>query len=250
MILLFKEQDTPGPMTRSVKDAAFLLDIFAEYDGSQFGKTYLEACSSVDISGLRIGVPTTTFQTNEVVLDRFEEVLQLLERAGAIVIRDITYDGAMDFEALTRAERFHVVAGGFQRELEYYLASLKTNPHSLHDIDDIIRLTKQTPEEDYPARGIEDFELVSKVDIYGPEYKKAFDKNQYFAGEGGIFGALKRYNPDLIAAPDDFELTNSFAARPGFPVIALPSGSYPEGTPVKYFENGPTQLVAVGPNVP
>ena len=94
MIPLFKEQDTPGSMTRCDKDAAYLLDILAENNGSLFGKTYLEACSSVNISGLRIGVPTTTSQTNEVVLGRFEEVLQLLERAGAIVIRDITYGGA------------------------------------------------------------------------------------------------------------------------------------------------------------
>lgn len=47
------------------------------------------------------------------------------------------------------------MAGGFQQELGSYLASFRTNPHGLHDIDDTIRLTKQTLEEDCPARGIE-----------------------------------------------------------------------------------------------
>jgi amidase len=250
MVPLFNKQDTPGPITRSVKDAAYLLDVLCMRDNSHPESSYLEACSSIDVRGLRIGVPTATFPKDDIVLNHFDEALQLLEKAGATIVRDINYAGTKEFERLTRFQKLYVIAGAFQQEIKSYLGSLKTNPNDIRDIDDIIRLTKQIPEEEYPARGMEDFDVVSGVDISGPEYQEALERNKYFAEEGGILGAIQEYKLDVIASPAMFDPTNSFAARAGFPVIVIPLGAYPEGTELKYYQNGPTQLVDVGPNVP
>jgi amidase len=72
------------------------------------------------------------------------------------------------------------------------------------------------------------------------------DQELYFGGEGGILWAMDKYNVDVLATPSTLGIANDLAAKMGFPVITVPLGFYPEGTPVQK-EHG---LIKRAPGVP
>lgn len=63
---------------------------------------------------------------------------------------------------------------------------------------------------------------------------------------GGILGAMEKYNVDLFVVPSDWRIANDLAAKMGFPVISVPFGYFPVGTPIEY-ENG---LIIRAPGMP
>lgn len=88
------------------------------------------------------------------------------------------------------------------------------------------------------------------MDITGAEFQAALKQNEYFAGDGGIPGALKANQLDLIVAPAMYGPTVSIAARAGLPVVVIPLGKYPQGTDIKYSKSRPDTLVNFAPEVP
>ncbi|WP_158862046.1 amidase [Leifsonia sp. AG29] len=106
MSSLVKPQDTSGPMTRTVEDAARLLDVLVGYDPADEytaavvvageGRPYVDSVSGASVAGKRIGVLRQAFgdpadpdgaRVNETV----ERALDALARAGAELI-DIEID--------------------------------------------------------------------------------------------------------------------------------------------------------------
>ncbi|MCK9512843.1 MAG: indoleacetamide hydrolase [Pigmentiphaga sp.] len=75
---LARTRDTAGPMTRSVRDAA-LLDALITRD---------DTLPTIDLSGLRLGVPASFSQNvDPEIAAAFEAVLQRLSRAGAHIVQ-------------------------------------------------------------------------------------------------------------------------------------------------------------------
>jgi amidase len=251
MLPLATKQDTPGPITKSVQDTAYLLDVLAEQYTVGSAPDYLASCKTIDIQGLRIGVPSASFPSADVVvLNQFEDAMRTLENAGATIVRGANFAATEEYNSMTKSQQQYVLAGSFQQDIKTYLESLATNPRKIHDLHDLIRLTKEIPEEEYPIRGIEQLELAETIDVNGPEFKAALEKNNYLAGKGGILGTIEEYNLDVIAAPAMFGPAVTFAARGGLPVIVMPLGAYPDGTELKYYRNGPVETIDIGPNVP
>ena len=106
---------------------------------------------------------------------------------------------------------------------------------------------KADEREEYPTRGLEQFEFGEKVDVASPEYKVALERNEYLAGAGGIGGCIKNYNLDVIAFPAMLGMGFTSAAQGGLPLITVPLGTYPKGTPVKLYRNS---TIDIGPNLP
>jgi aspartyl-tRNA(Asn)/glutamyl-tRNA(Gln) amidotransferase subunit A len=85
--------DHPGPMVRTVEDAALTMNAIAGYDPRDVGSAridvpdYTEALTG-DVRGLRIGVPSEYFDAplDPEVAQAVRDALDLLERLGASVV--------------------------------------------------------------------------------------------------------------------------------------------------------------------
>jgi amidase len=73
-------------------------------------------------------------------------------------------------------------------------------------------------------------------------------KQDFFGGEGGIPGAVKRHKLDAIIAPSPYNMVIHLAAMRGLPMVTLPLGYYPEGT--KITKNKTDKLVELAPGIP
>jgi amidase len=155
LVPLALKQDVPGPITRTVVDAAYMLDALAEEHSSRGGLSYVSAFSGTDLAGLRIGVPSSSLlQPSDVPMEAFRKALRLLESRGATIVRGANYAGLDEFNNLSKERQLLVLAGYFQTDIKEYLGNLTTNPHALKDLGDLIQLTKQDAKEEYPRRGI------------------------------------------------------------------------------------------------
>ncbi len=124
-------QDEVGPITRTVTDAALLLDVMAGYDPADpitaFGngripKTYTQLLSKDALKGARIGVMTNLFGTaarHAEVNDVMESVTAAMAALGATIVRFnlAEYDGlaasvsTSQFEARTVMDRYFATLG-------------------------------------------------------------------------------------------------------------------------------------------
>ena len=242
MIPLTLRQDTAGSITRTVRDAAHLLQALVERKDSEPIVDYAKSCVSTELGGLRIGVPRASISSSDhILLDAFESALETLKSLGAMVVNNADFIAQEEFDGVSREEEDIAIAGGVKEDIEAYLETLVENPGNL------IEAMKADEREEYPTRGLEHFELSEKVDVASLEYKVALERNKYLAGEGGIGDCIMNYNPDVIAIPAMLGMGVTSAARGGLPVITVPLGTYPKGTSVKLYRNS---TIDIGPNVP
>lgn len=167
------------------------------------------------------------------------------------MVENADFPKVEDFKKLGREVKNIVRSSEFKRDIAHYLQTLQTNPNDLHSAEDIIEFTKSFPTEDYPEKDVGKFlwSQAEGVDVNSEKYKKMAEQEQFFGGEGGILGAMEKYNLDVLVIPANQGIANDVAARMGFPVIYVPLGFWPENTPVELDEDKPN-LVIVAPEMP
>ncbi|KAI0192132.1 putative amidase [Astrocystis sublimbata] len=234
-------QDTPGPIARTVADIAYLLDVLAEQPNGSVNN-YATSFPGRDLSGF----PTADDEN----LQAFQGALHVLSDAGAVLVPDIAFEGFVKYKELSRDERNYAMLGAFKHDIANYVKGLHENPQHLTGLDDIIQLSQRDPREGYPSRGIDIFETAQRIDLDGQDYKEALERNVYFAGVGGLPGLLETYNLDMIAVPAMQGPSVTFAARAGAPAIVVPLGRYSDKATLKCLTSGPDHYVDVAPNVP
>ncbi len=108
-------QDTAGPMTRSVRGAALMMDAMAT-DGSS---GYAAALDADSLRGKRIGVLRFAQGSSADIKARFEEGLDSLRRAGAELVEIEEFDLGLDSYG---ADSLNVLESEFRAHLGEYLA--------------------------------------------------------------------------------------------------------------------------------
>ncbi|CRL31249.1 Amidase [Penicillium camemberti] len=252
-------QDIIGTITRNVKDAAYLLGIMAgrsEYDEMTWNiprdqaLDYVKFCKGTDLSGISIGIPRNTFEVDNdyPVSAAFEIALQSLSSAGATIVDNTDFPAAEEFTKLNEQVKGIVRSSEFRRDFSRYIQTLETNPNNIGSTEDLIEFTKTHPEEEYPERDIGKFlwTQAEGIDVDSDKYTEMVQQERYFGGLGGILGAMEKYNVDLFAVPSYWGIANDLAAKMGFPVISIPLGYFPEGTPIEYDQG----LVVQAPGMP
>ncbi|KAI2628747.1 amidase [Hypoxylon sp. NC1633] len=258
VIPISEHQDTIGPMARTVKDAAIVLQAIAGVDpydnytsaipnnGSL--PDYVAACKLSALFGSRIGIPRNAIAlvADKSQLAAFERGIAVLETAGAIIIDNTNFTAIK--ELLKSDVETKVLNADFLVNLASYLALLTKTPNGVTNLADVRKFTQSFPLEDWPDRdtAVWDEALFKQGwNNTDPRFWVAYQRALYYGGEGGLLGAIDRYRLDAIVTPTD--LTSTFAAIVGAPIVTVPLGFSPPDAPVVRNRRG---LVSAGPNIP
>lgn len=256
-----ERQDTVGPMARTVKDAAKVLQVIIGKDSndnytmaSPFNGSlpdYVGACKLDGLKGKRIGVARNIIElsaTNDSIpiISAFNEAVKIITAAGATIVDDTNFTAYATYINSSVPES--ILQADFVSNIAKYFSELETNPNNIHNLAELCNFTQHFPLEDYPTRdtGIWDAALAADINNTSPEFWPMYQKNLYFGGEGGILGALERHKLDAVILPTG--MAYSVPALVGAPLITVPLGAYPNGTKVEWNSRG--DLVKQGPGTP
>ena len=237
IIPIAHSQDTAGPMTRTVTDAAIL---FAVLRGQRHGNDDDENEDGDDghrngglrrgaLRGARIGVDRRYFtadyggvpEINAVV----EEALVAMESLGATVVDTDTGDQFLYSDA-----ELTVLLYEFKVQVAEYLAGLRHT--SMRTLADLIAFNQAQCSAEMKYFGQEIFEMAEATsgDLTDAAYLDARALCLELTRAGGIDGALARDHLDAIVAPS-YSYASSPAAVAGYPDIAVPVGLTVAGEP-------------------
>jgi amidase len=248
IIPIAHSQDTAGPMTRSVSDAALLLAAIAGVDEADAATReaagrnvdYSAALRKDGLKGKRIGVARNFFGRSDVVDAVIEKELAVLKAQGAILV-DVTVPNV---DAYGESE-LEVLLYEFSPGLAAYLAAYA--PHAaIRSMADLIAYNNRHAAREMPFFGQEHLiAAAAKPGLDAAEYRKALANNQRLSREEGIDKALAEHRLDALVAPtggpawltdhiNGDHYGGSFsspAAVAGYPHITVPAG-YARGLPV------------------
>jgi amidase len=238
-------QDTPGPMTRTVRDAAISLGTMVGVD-SRDNKTseseghyltdYTPFLNKDGLKGKKIGWMKSTAGVNYKVDKLMEEAIAYMESQGAqiIPVQEVSPAG-------TGAYSFEVMLYEYKEGLNQYFQSLGPNA-KIKNIEELIAFNEQDPIElaHYNQHYLE--LAAKKGDLNSPEYLDALENLRINSQDKGIDRVLKEHELDAIIAPtgspawktdwtngDYYHLgSSSPAAHAGYPSISVPMGMIDE----------------------
>ncbi|KAK3075796.1 hypothetical protein LTR53_000621 [Teratosphaeriaceae sp. CCFEE 6253] len=263
-------QDSVGPVTRTVKDAAYLLSAMAGPKGD-LGDNYTNAipfdtipdyaayCTLDGLSGAKLGIPRNIFTAliNRTEADvqqiaAFEAILPLLSSLGANITDNADYP---DIEAYNTEAQFTLALDiGFKHDFPAYMSQLKFNPTGITDLADLLNWTQHFRAEQYPLRSTDFWSdsLASNLTTESPEYLAAIAHNAYLGSNATIQGALDAYGLDALVLPTAYSVRPAVYA--GYPVITIPLGYFNSTTTVVQAGGGGDPAVwglnSVAPGIP
>jgi amidase len=243
-------QDTAGPMTRTVRDAAILLGATIGGDPrdkatlASRGKSredYTAVLTADGLQGARIGVARKRFFGYSPVTDRLiDAAIGDLKTAGAVIVdpADVPNAGAYDESEL------EVLLYEFKADLNAYLATRKEVP--VRTLKELIAFNDREREREMPFFGQELFEMAEKKGpLTDKAYLNALARNRRLSGRLGIDAVMIKHKLDAIVMPtlnpawttdlvngDHFLGGSSTpAAVAGYPSVTVPAG-FARGLPV------------------
>ncbi len=218
-------QDTAGPMTRTVSDAALLLGVLVGRDkrdattaDSVKGEPdYTKFLDADGLRGARIGVARQFVGTDAKQKELFEANLEVLKSGGAI-LTDINF--TEDYGKIGD-DRLLVLLYEFKTDLNKYLAE---RGGAYRTLADLIKFNEENKARELPLFGQELFEQSqSKGDLTDKIYTDALSRIKRAARENGIDAVITKDKLDAVAAPAG-GATWSIAAVAGYPYITVPAG--------------------------
>jgi amidase len=241
IIPISHSQDTAGPLTRSVADAAALLQVIAGRDSADPATGLATWNAPLDytarlrpdgLKGARIGLLRKHLDMHPDVATAMERAVAQLRDAGATVVdAQIPTDGQWD------ADENLLLKYEFKADLERYLAN---HDAPLTTLAQLIGYNQQFRSSEMPFFGQELFEQSAALGgLNTLEYISARTRARRLAGPEGIDAALKAQGLDALIAPttgpawktdhvhgDDFPGAGyGAAAVAGYPSLSVPIGA-------------------------
>ncbi len=250
IIPISHNQDTAGPMARTVTDAAILLTILIGEDHqdsktikltNKLPKDYMEFLDIDGLKGTRIGVARNYFGKNNLVDQIMEKSIEVMQSQGAIIIdpTDITTLNGIE------EPEIQVLHFDFKHDINEYLGKIKSKGYP-KNLKELIQFNNEHKNEVMPYFGQELLlEAEQKGSLDCEEYKTALELCHRYSRKEGIDAVLNEYQLDAIIAPsggpswlidyingDHFTGgSSSIAAVAGYPNITVPAG-YVFGLPI------------------
>ncbi len=245
-------QDTAGPMARTVRDAALLLEMLAARDpadaasagkDARFDVRYAGALDRGALKGARIGVARTKYFGYHPATDSLaEKALEVLRAEGAVLVdpANIVTAGKLDEPEL------EVLLYEFKADLNAYLSKLGgTGPRTMKAL---IEWNTAHADSEMPLFGQELFiDAEKKGPLTTLAYRKARDACIRLSRKDGIDATMSKHRLDAIVAPTqgpawliDWVNGDSSsggcstpAAVSGYPHVTVPMGQV-RGLPVGF----------------
>ena len=249
IIPIAPSQDTAGPMTRTVADAAALLTVLAgtdaqdpaTRDADQHRQDYSRFLDLNGLRGKRIGVVRSQFSgQSDLVVKVVEAELAVLTAQGAVLVEVAEIPNTAKYAD----SELTVLLFELKASLPEYLATYAP-ASSIKSLADVIAFNQKNSTREMSHFGQELFvSAQAKGDLDSQDYKDALDNSLKFSREQGIDRVLAENQLDALVAPTgelawltDFihgdSSGNSFttpAAVAGYPHITVPAG-FAKGLP-------------------
>lgn len=241
IIPISQTQDTAGPLARTVRDAAILLNALAGPDPADAvtqesqGKIHQDYTTYLDVNGLqgkRIGVEKSFLKGHENIDALLQKALNLLKSKGATIVEVEIINKMKPLSG----DEFKVLQYEFKDGLNKYLAQSKAPVKSLKEL---IAFNKQHEDKAMPYFKQEILESSEALgDLNSKEYQEAHTKNLTTA-RTLIQTVMQQNDLQAITGPTYgpswcIDLVNgdaftgyglsSPAAIAGFPHISVPMG--------------------------
>jgi amidase len=260
VIPISEHQDTVGPLTRSMTDAAIVLTVIAGKDPNDnftlaqppIVPDFTKALNKNALQGKRIGVPRRVFLNDSITGNDpsinvvFEEALLTIKALGATVVDPADLPSAEEF--VTSNNETIVLNVDFKIQLNQYFEALLKNPSGVRSLADLIQFDNDNPTLEEPA-GFEDqsqFIASEATNGFDAEFFAALAADHDLGSTQGIDFVLKKFNLDALVLPAP-GFTTSPAAVVGYPIVTVPLGFFPDN--VTIGSAGP-ETVYPAPGVP
>lgn len=236
-------QDTAGPMTRTVADAAIILgaltgvdarDPYTEASRHQAHEDYTPFLDTSFLSQARIGIPRGYYKDlDEAGLAIMENAISILREKGATIIDPV----ALPCETYDWGDKRLLYE--FKRVLNDYLSRLDdTLP--VHSLQEVIQFNESHAESALKYGQNVLIWLNESCDgITEQEYQENLSKGIEQARSFGIDYALQEHRLDALMFPSMHG--HDVAAKAGYPIISVPGGFAATGViaPGGYTTKGP-----------
>ena len=251
IIPIAHSQDTAGPMARTVRDAAIILNALSGIDTrdsvtmlnrSRGQIDYTRFLDANGLRGARIGVARAKFFGYSDVTDKLvNDAIEAMKANGAIIVDPANIETAGKFDD----SELDVLLYELKADLNVYLAGLGPKA-SVRTLQNIIDFNETHRAQEMPWFGQELFiQAQAKGPLTDKKYRNALAKDHKMSRTDGIDATMKKYKLDAIVAPtggpawvtdlvngDHFTGASSTpAAVAGYPNINVPAG-YSHNLPV------------------
>ncbi|KAJ7150326.1 amidase signature enzyme [Mycena filopes] len=255
VVPISQHQDTVGPLSRTVEDAAIVLSVIAgkdsadNYTNAQPDSVpdYAAGLNKDALKGVRLGVPRAVFidPTYGPIpgADAFTAALKTMVGLGAIITDPADIPSGKDIT--TNDAATVVLHTDLKVDMEAYLATLKQIPTNVHNIADIIAFNDahkdlEEPNLDAYVEWNLHFDLAQGMQA-NATYTKAVATNLDIGR--GIDAVLKQYNLDALVLPES-SFMEQFAGY-----VTVPLGFRPNNT-VPDTNGGKDAPIGVAPGLP
>lgn len=237
-------QDTTGPLTQNVEDAAIILDVMAgkdpndNYTSAQPWRRspphFSAGLTPSGLKGARIGVVWTgedlPFSPHAVnaaqIKPVFNRAVADLQTAGATVLPVMLDTKGRSLQAVIATLAVNIslyMSADFKAALPGYLANTQSHDGViLHNVSDVLSCLKTDPGEHAATIGLSDWEHVAQLNTTADSLEAW---NAYVEASTAARNLLLEPIADLgldalVMLP---ELALLFGAAPGFPIVTVPS---------------------------
>jgi len=251
IIPIAHSQDSAGPMTRTVRDAAIMLGAMTAADPADAAtqeeartaySDYTQFLDANGLQGARIGIPRHYYEgLDEARAAIIQRAIALCKERGAVVVDPISLPcehAKWDWD---------VMQFEFKKGLNDYLG--KAGPGaSVRTLDELIAYNEANRE--VALRYGQDTLLWSndtRGDLSEPEYAESLRLNREVSREQGIDYAIREYRLDALLFLGNEEGLD-LSARAGYPAISVPGGYAETGIIAEggYTTIGPQGITFVG----
>ncbi|MBT6272775.1 MAG: amidase [Chromatiales bacterium] len=191
-------QDTAGPMARSVRDAALLMDALVSKDNPQRGDGYDPGVDAMALDGIRLGVAARYAGLHDGADQCFEAAKAVLRELGAVVVEDgIDVAGP----STIRDAESVVLSYEFKHYLNQYLSG-RDSRTTIRSLADLIRFNADNASTVMPHFGQELHLGAQRRGALTDEvYREARQRSLQMASAEGIDKAMREHALDAIIAP-------------------------------------------------
>lgn len=254
-------QDTTGPMTRTVADAAMMLNAMAADDPDDPAQRadgnplfpqrpdrspvdYTAVLDPDGLRGARIGVWRAPLAKSDATQAVFGQALETIREAGAELVDPVEFTTLEEMSHGTNV--IDLLLWRLGPDIAAYLREYTNSAFPIRNLGDVVAYNREHKEREMPWFGQDILEAGLEAErLDEAVYEALATKMLRLAREDGIDAVLKEHALDAIIAPANSPATridlingdhhiggsSTPSAVAGYPIVTVPAGMY-AGLPV------------------